>query len=171
MRKLIVIASCALAAAALPALALAAAPVFQEHVNFTSDPYADNLCGIPGTAVDDVVAIFTLYEDGASLERGNVLTVFTATATGKSVEIRSAGARQRSAPIDNGDGTYSILVQVTGPSPIFKLPNGPAIVLDVGLVQFRITFDSATDQFLSFEVLRVEGPRPAGCETLVAALS
>jgi hypothetical protein len=157
--------------AVLPALAAAAPPVFREHVHFTSEPYAENLCEIPGTAVDEVVASFTLYESGATLERLNVLTVFTATASGKSVEIRSTGARRVTAPLDNGDGTYSIIARNTGPSPIFKLPNGPTIVLDVGLVEFRITFDSGTDEFLSFDVVRVEGPRPAGCATLEAALT
>jgi len=43
--------------------------------------------------------------------------------------------------------------------------------MDVGLIEFRITFDSATDEFLSFEVLREKGQQPPGCDTIVAALS
>ncbi len=59
----------------------------------------------------------------------------------------------------------------SGPSPKFKLLNGPVIVIDVGLIEFRLTFDSATDEFLSFEVLREHGQRPPGCAAIVAALS
>jgi hypothetical protein len=156
---------------AVPALGLAATPIIHEHFNFTSDPYDDNLCGIDGTSVDRVVVQYSEDASGASIENVNVKTLFAATASGKSLEIQSAGARRASAPIDNGDGTYSIILQNTGPSPKFKLPNGPPLVMDVGLVEFRITFDSATDEFVSFEVLRVKGQRPPGCDQIVAALT
>ena len=171
LRSPFVLAAALTVAAVLPALGLAGPPVVQEHVNFTSDPYADSLCGIQGSAVDDVVAQFSLYESGATLERLNVTTLFTSTATGKSLEIRSVGARRGSAPIDNGDGTYSIIVTNTGPSANFKLPNGPMVWIDVGLVEFLVTFDQATGDFLSFEVLRISGPREPGCDAIVAVLS
>jgi hypothetical protein len=44
------------------------------------------------------------------------------------------------------------------------------LVVDVGLVEFRVTFDSATDEFVSFEVLREKGQRPVGCDAIVATL-
>ena len=158
-------------AALVPALGFAGPPVVQEHVNFTSDLYDDGWCGIAGVSVDRVVVQYSEDVSGAAIERINVKTLFTATASGKSMEIHQAGARKASAPIDNGDGTYSIILRNTGPSPKFKLPNGPVLVMDVGLVEFRITFDSATDEFLSFEVLRAKGQRPPGCDTIEAALS
>ena len=156
---------------ALPAVAQAGSAVFREHVNFTSEPFADGICGIDGVSVDRVVATFSADASGATLERLNVRTVFTSSATGKSLEIPSAGARRASAPIDNGDGTFSIVTQSSGPSPIFKLPNGPMVWLGVGLIEFRLTFDQATGDFVSFEATRVSGPREPGCEAIVAALS
>ncbi len=158
-------------AALVPALGFAGPPVVQEHFNFTSDSYDDGWCGIAGVSVDRVVVQYSEDASGASIERINVKTLFTAMASGKSMQIHQAGARKASAPIDNRDGTYSIILQNTGPSPKFKLPNGPVLVMDVGLIEFRITFDSATGEFLSFEVLREKGQRPPGCDTIVAALS
>ena len=127
--------------------------------------------GIDGVSVDRVVATFSADASGATLERLNVRTLFTSNATGKSFEIHSAGARRAAAPIDNGDGTHSIVTQNSGPSPIFKLPNGPMVWHDVGLIEFRLTFDQATGDFVSFEVMRVSGPREPGCDAIVAALT
>jgi hypothetical protein len=158
-------------AMALPAVAQAGAPVFREHLNFTSDPFEDELCGIEGISVDRVVATFSADASGATLERLNVRTLFTSSATGKSLEIHSAGARRAAPPVDNGDGTYSIVTQNSGPSPIFKLPNGPMVWHDVGLIEFRLTFDQATGDFVSFEVTRMSGPKEPGCDAIVAALS
>ena len=156
---------------AFASVAVAGAPVVNVHVSFTSDPYADNWCGIDGIGVDRVVVHYKEDASGASLETVNITELFTATESGKSMEIRSTGARRVSAPIDNGDGTYSVIATNTGLSPKFKLPNGPPIVIDVGLVEFLITFDSATGDFVAFDVLRERGQRPPGCDLIVAALS
>ena len=102
-------------------------------------------------------------EDGSSLEAINVTTVFTASESGKSLLIRQTGARRSSAPIDNGDGTYSVIVSNSGQSPGFKLVQGPVLALDVGLAQFRLTFDAETGEWLGFErgfeVLKEAGQR------------
>jgi hypothetical protein len=155
-----------LAAAALAVTAgmAAAAPPLHDH--FVSDPYPDNWCGIGGTSVDRVVANYTADESRTSL---NVTTTFTAN-TGKVMEIRTTGSQRRSAPIDNGDGTYSYIITNAGQSPVFKIPGGPPIGLDVGLVQFRITRDAATDDFVSFEVVKVAGQRPALDDQICAYL-
>ncbi len=153
------------------AVAVAAAPVVNEHANFTSDPYDDNWCGIDGTSVDRVVAHYKEDESGASITNLNITTLFTATESGKSIEIRSTGLRTSSAPIDNGDGTYSVIATNRGQAPGIKLPNGPVIVLSVGLIEFLVTFDSATGDFLSFEVTRETGQHPPGCALIVAALT
>jgi hypothetical protein len=158
-------------AAAVPALGVAAKPVVTDHLNFTSDPYDDSWCGIAGTSVDRVVVQYKEDATGASMENDSITTLFTATVSGKSMEIRQTGVRKRSAPIDNGDGTFTVVVDNRGLSPAFKLPNGPPIVLDVGLVEFRVTFDSATGDFLSFEVVRERGQRPPGCDAIIAALT
>ena len=171
LRQLAIFAGMLALVAAVPALGLAAAPIVNEHANFTSDPYDDNWCGIEGIGVDRVVVHYKEDASGASLETVNVTELFTATESGKSMEIRSTGARKSTAPIDNGDGTYSIIATNTGQSPGFKLPKGPPIVIDVGLVEFRLTFDSTTGRFVAFDVLRERGPHPPGCDLIVAALS
>jgi hypothetical protein len=167
MRRLIVLAgSIALVAAlALPAANVGAATIGHDH--FTSDPYADNWCGIDGTSVDTVVANYTPDGSRASI---NVKTIFTATASGKSMEIRQTGLRRESAPVDNGDGTYSVTFTNAGQSPGFKLPSG-VVIVDAGLLIGVATFDSATDEFLSFEILKQSAPRPDACDAIIAALS
>ncbi|HEY8723926.1 MAG TPA: hypothetical protein VIL92_08730 [Gaiellaceae bacterium] len=79
--------------------------------------------------------------------------------------------RRSSAPTDNGDGTVSVVATNSGLSPAFKLPNGPPIVLDVGLVEFVLTLDATTGDFISFELLRDRGQHPPGCAAIVAALT
>ena len=138
------------------------------HDHFTSDPYADGWCGLAGTSVDKVVANYTASGSWTSL---NVLTTFTVAATGKQLEIRSTGVNTESAPIDNGDGTYSVIFTNAGQSPKFKLANGPVIGLDVGLIQFDVTFDTATGNFISFDVVRAKGQRPALDSAICAALT
>jgi hypothetical protein len=153
-------------ALALPAAATAAQI---GHDHFVSDPYADNWCGIDGTSVDHVVANYTTADESrASI---NVVTDFTATASGKTMQIEPRGVRKESPPVDNGNGTYSLILTNAGPSAKFKLPNGAVIGLDVGLIQFDVTFDSATGDFVSFEVVKVAGQRLPLCDQIVAALS
>ena len=141
-----------------------AAPPGHDH--FTSDPYADSLCGGAGTSVDTVVANYT--EDGSRTSL-NVTTLFTATRSGKSIEIRQTGLRSESVTY-NADGSFSVTFANAGQAPGFKLPNGPVIALDVGLGQGVATFDANCD-FVSFQLIKHAGQLPAACDAIVAALS
>src|SRR5262245_36917484 len=112
LRRLVVVAAGAAAISALvPALGFAAKPVVHEHVNFTSDPYEDNLCGLEVTAVDDVVENFRQDESGAILDNVNLTTTYTA-ANGKSVQFHQANTGKVDPPIDNGDGTLTVIAKV-----------------------------------------------------------
>jgi hypothetical protein len=157
--------------AGVPAFGLAGPPVINEHVNFTSDPYDDSWCGIDGTSVDRVVTHFKLDASGASLENTEIKTLFTATASGKSMLIHTTGAVKVSALIDNGDGTSTAIIETMGTRPQFKLPNGPVLVRSAGKGIFAVTFDSTTGEFISFEVIDLKGPHPPGCDIIVAALT
>ena len=159
-----------LAASALAIiLSAAASAAVIGHAQLTSDPYPDSWCGLVGTSVDKVVANFTTVDESrASI---NVATTFTVAATGKQLEIRSTGVRKEDTPIDNGDGTYSLILTNAGQSAGFKLPNGPVVGLDVGLIMFDVTFDTATGDFISFIQLRVAGQRPALDSQICAALA
>jgi len=158
----------AAAAVAAAASALPAAPATIGHDHFVSDPYADEWCNIPGTSVDRVVANYTA--DSEARAAINVRTTFT-TVTGKTMLIVTTGVRRQGSPVDNGDGTYSVIFTNAGQSPTFKLPNGPVIGLDVGLVQFDVTFDSATGDFVGFDVLKIAGQRLPLDSAICAALS
>jgi hypothetical protein len=163
MRRMIFLAL--LAALAFSAANAGAAQI--GHDRFVSDPYADGWCGVQGTSVDYVVANYTLDGSRASI---NVKTIFTATASGKSMEITQTGVRKESAPVDNGDGTFSVTFTNAGQSPGFKLPTGQ-VISDTGLGVFLVTFDAATGEFVSFDVVKLAGPRPNACDAIVAALS
>jgi hypothetical protein len=149
---------------AIVALALAAPAAAVGHDHFTSDPYPDEWCGIVGTSVDRVVSNYT---DGR--ESLDVRTTFSDANGTPLLEIRSTGVRKDGPPIDNGDGTYSEIFTNAGLSPSFKIPNGPTIGSDVGLIQFLITFDSDTGNFVG-DVLKVAGQREALDAQVCAAL-
>jgi hypothetical protein len=157
------------AVALVLAVAAAASPGRIGHDHFTSDPYPDSWCGLPGTSVDRVVANFTTADESrASI---NVLVTFTVTASGKQLLIHETGVRKEGPPIDNGDGTFSLIFTNIGQSAGFKVPNGPVVGLDVGLIMFNVTFDSATGDFISFDVVRVAGQRPPLDDEICAALT
>lgn len=166
MRRLIAVAGSVVLLGALAGTAANAGAAQIGHDHFTSDPYADNWCGVDGTAVDAVVANYTLDGSRASI---NVRTVFTAASSGKSMEITETGVRTTGSAIDNGDGTYSVFFKNAGQSPGFKLPTGE-VIHDTGIVGGVATFDATTGDFLSFEVVKVAGPRPDACSAIIAAL-
>ena len=172
MRKFVAIAL-VLAAAAVPALGLAAPPVIHEHVNETSDPFPATFCGVHVTAVETMVGQFLQDASGASLETSNLTTVYTA-ANGNAIEFHRAGVIRESAPTDNGDGTLSFVDSVRGISPLIKIVGGPVIGAppNVGQITFEVTVDAATGDFVSFEVVDIKGPpRLNDCDAIVAALS
>jgi hypothetical protein len=163
MRKHVAVAVAATAAMALAGGATAAPP---SHDHFVSDSYADGWCGIQGTSVDTVVANYTPDESRVSL---NVKTLFTATASGKSMEIRTTGLRTQTVTV-NPDGSSTVLFRNSGQAPGFKLPNGPVLGIDVGSSEGVAVFD-ADGNFVSFELVRHTGQLPAVCPQIIAALS
>jgi hypothetical protein len=157
-------------AAVVTGAGAAAAPVSNEHFKLTSAPYADGWCGVAGTSIDTVVAHLIVGADGAVLENLNLTTVFTATASGKSMEVHIARVGRASAAVDNGDGTETIFLTNNGLQN-FKLPNGPLIVRNAGSITFAITLDTATGDFVSFEVVEEHGQFPPGCAFIIEALT
>jgi hypothetical protein len=152
--------------------ATATAPTVQ-HFHFTSDPYPDNICGIDVIGVDTVSGMFLVSASGATINAAEVTTVLTNPTTGKSITFKNAGVAKQSAPIDNGDGTSSTISTVNGLSPKVSELNGPPLDgIDTGSITFLVTFDTATGDFISFDVLSIKGPRPAGgCDLITAALT
>lgn len=164
MSRLIVLAT-AVALAIATATAASAAQI--NHDRFVSDPYQDNWCGLDGTSIDDVVANYRT--DGAH-QTLRVKTTFTASASGKTMEIEQSGLRVSDPPVDKGNGTYSVTFANSGPSPKIMLPTGKPIV-DTGFLEAVVTFDSATDDFIDFQLVKQAGSRPPGCDRIIAAMS
>jgi hypothetical protein len=152
--------------------ATATAPTV-EHFHFTSDPYPTNICGIDVIGVDTVSGMFLVSGSGATINAAEVTTVLTNPTSGKSITFMSAGVAKQSAVIDNGDGTSSTVTTVNGLSPKISELNGPPLDgIDTGSITFLVTFDTATGDFISFDVLSIKGPRPAvGCDLITAALT
>jgi hypothetical protein len=177
MRKASVLATIAAAAMlmglmASSAGATATAPTV-EHFHFTSDPYPTDICGIDVIGVDTVSGMFSVSASGATINAAEVTTVFTNPTSGKSITFMSAGVAKQSAVIDNGDGTSSTVTTVNGLSPKISELNGPPLDgIDTGSITFVVTFETATGDFISFDVLSIKGPRPAvGCDLITAALT
>lgn len=175
MHKLIPFAGLCMLIVALvvPASGAAGTAPSVEHFHFTSDAYDANICGIDVTGVDTVSGMFLLSASGASINAAEVTTVYTNPTSGKSITFMSAGVAKQSAPVDNGDGTSSVVATVNGPSPKVSQLNGPPLNgIDTGSITFLVTFDTATGEFITFDVLSIKGPRPiVGCDLFVAALT
>ena len=165
------------AALALVAVALATAtaalgftgpPLANEQFRFTSDPYDMTWCGaVEGTAVDTVVEHFMQDAGGNIVDNIRITTVFTATATGKSI-VSSASSTARSAgPIDNGDGTISFVTNFTGLVLKFQILNGPVLkaangepIRGTGVLKIEDVFDAASGEYITTNELFVHGPHP-----------
>lgn len=160
------VAVAAVVATAAMAFAVGATAAPPSHDHFVSDPYADGWCGIQGTSVDTVVANYTTDESRVSL---NIRTLFTATASGKSMEIRATGLEEQTVTV-NPDGSSTVLFRNSGQDPGFKLPNGPVLGIDVGFGEGLVTFDANGD-FVSFQLIKHAGQLPAVCPQIIAALS
>jgi hypothetical protein len=170
-QRLIVLAGIAALAAVVPALGLGAAPVFRDHVNFTTDPELGTICGVEATFVDSGVETYKEAADGSSMDNLMVTTLITAVDSGKSITFKSAGVAKRGMAVANGDGTFTFTSTVYGLSPKIQIVGGQPIAVDTGNITFEITVDANGD-FVSFDVVSVKGPRPAGgCDAIVAALA
>ena len=181
-RQLSVIATIAAisAVAALVAAGIgsAARPVIHEHENFT-DSFPDAVCDTPGASVARGVDNFTLYPDNTFKDDFEVTQTFTATQSGKSIRFHVANqVTGNDEPIDNGDGTITFVSTFKGLPEQIKLPNGPLLTRDAGVVTFTTILDAETGEFISQTLSGEKGPHPdldSGfelfCNVIVPALS
>lgn len=151
-------------AAAVPTIVLADQPVINEHGVDTDGPYASTFCGVPGTQVDQFRFNYREAADGSFLVNEIFTGVFTATATGRSLELHSASTGQVN-PIP-GDGTITFVEHDVGLVIRFKIPNGPVLqdvdgkpILGAGSVSSVAVIDLATGDLISVDET-VHGPHP-----------
>lgn len=153
-------------AATLPAAASAGKPVIFDHESFVDGPNPGSWCGaVDGTEV--ATGTFTFRQDasGAFHATQQQTSVFTASATGKSLEVSAAGV-DMGAGVDNGDGTVTFTEKTAGLAVTFKVPNGAILkdangkpLLGAGLIDDVATFDIATGDLISFQET-FHGPHP-----------
>jgi hypothetical protein len=160
--------------------ASAAAPVVNEHTNFT-DTFPDQLCGITGTSTVRGVDNFKLYADDTFRDTSSVRQVFTAD-NGKSVVIFAAGqVTGLNDPIQNADGTITFINTYKGLPEKLSIAHGPTLSRDAGSVTIATTFLPLPDgdlQFVSQTVSGEHGPHPEldsdfelFCNVLIPALT
>jgi len=157
--------------------ASAAAPVVNEHSNF-SDTFPDQQCGIDGTSTVKGVDNFKLYADNTFMETFNIRQVFTAEQSGKSVLI--SAAQQTSGPFDpiqNPDGTMTFIVTYKGLPEKLSIFHGPTLSRAAGVVTLTQTF-SSDGELLSTTASGQHGPHPdlasdfeLFCNVLIPALT
>ena len=164
---------------ALMASSAASAPLVDRFHGTISVTFPDNVCGIDGTSVLNVVANGQDFADDTSKSELRSNQIFTSAATGKSVSIFVANEFVATgAPIDNGDGTITFTETNKGLQEKLKLPNGTVLSRDAGLVTFNDTFDATTGEFLGQTISPENGPHPdldSGftlfCDVIVPALT
>ena len=165
-RGITIFAAIVAVAAALPAAASAGKPVIFDHESFVDGPNPVSWCGVvDGTEVTTGTFTFRQDASGTFHATSQQKSVFTASATGKSLEVSAAGI-DMGAGVDNGDGTVTFTEKTAGLAVTFKVPNGPILkdasgkpLLGAGVIDDVATFDIATGDLISFQET-VQGPHP-----------
>jgi hypothetical protein len=147
------------ALAIVPGTALGAKPIEQFHDHFT-DSFSDEICGI---AVDVEVVVtdnFFVFPDEAFRDTASVRATFTNPVNGNSIVISNAGLVTGEAVIDEAAGTITFFTSFKGLPEKIQTAQGPVLLRDVGFVTFADTFDLATGDFISSEIVFEKGPHP-----------
>jgi hypothetical protein len=167
--------------AVVPATALAASPeVFHEHFSDTVEDV--DVCGVNVDIVSEGVFTDKLFfdQDGSFVRFMSTVSgknTFTAD-NGKSVVVYFSNQFTDIDPIvDEAAGTITFVTTFKGLPEMIKTPHGPVLLRDAGLISFADTFDLATFDFISSEVI-VKGPHPDAdsdftlfCEVITEALA
>ena len=181
-RRALLATTAALGAFAVPAHANAASPIVAQSHEQSTDTFPDNFCDIPGTSEFRIVVNSTYYADGTFKHLLSVTQTFTATASQKSIVIRTADQfSRRITPIDNGDGTLTFVVSFKGLFEQLRIANGPVLSFDAGTVTLANTFAVDADgnfTFVGTEIVGLGGPHPEVlsdgtlfCDVVVPALT
>lgn len=166
-RRITIFAAIVAVAATLPAAATAGKPVIFDHESFVDGPDPVSWCGaVDGTELTTGTFTFRQDASGAFHATQQQKSVFTASATGTSLEVSAAGV-DMGAGVDNGDGTMTFTEKTAGLAVTYKIPNGPLLkdangkpLLGAGIIDDVATFDIATGELISFQET-YHGPHPS----------
>ena len=156
MRKLLALTGLAgVLLISLMASSAAAAPIVQQfHGKFSETNSNASFCGVvAGSSVVNGMDNIQVLADGTFKDEFTQKEVFTASVSGKSLEINVASSQISAGPIDNGDGTVTFVFTIKGLAVQFKVPNGPVVLQGRGLLSIRDTFDAATGDLISHVVV------------------
>ena len=171
-----------LTALVLPASGVAAKIVAHFHESFTEVVPNDEICGISGTSVLRGMDNVQVFANGTFKDESTFRAIFTAAESGKSVELFVANqVSGTEEPIDNGDGTITFVATVKGLPEKLKIPHGPTLTRDAGIVTQATTFLVNPDgslTFVSSSFSNEKGPHPdlesdfeLFCQVVVPALT
>ena len=174
MKKLLLLTGMLLMA--LMASSANAAPI-ADHFHFTMNAtFTDIRCGIDVTVAESFMLNEQDFADRHKLEIKDTQLI-TSMATGKSVKQSSAEQQTNFLqPIDNGDGTTTLVFGFKGLEQKLQLPNGRVLARDAGPITFTLTFD-ANGNLISLVSSNEKGPHPIidggsfGCDVIVPALT
>jgi hypothetical protein len=140
-----------------------AAPPEQPVVG--EETFADEVCGIPGTATIRFAQVVR-ETDETFFATGMFRYRFTATETGKSITVLAAGPARTTAIVDEEAGTITFVSTFIGLPEKVSITGGPTLSLDAGKVTITTTFalDPETGEpvgeALSEEISFLHGPHP-----------
>lgn len=185
-RKFVAMVACCVAASAVLVGHASAAEIFHESYHGEGTFVHQNYCGVAGLIVSDTAVIdgrvraVTHGADGLAyfLEHFKQTGGFTNLANGKTVTFVTKAVTKDLKVTDNGDGTLTILMLLTGNAVLYA--DGKAIGSDTGQIRIELLIDDGgtpTDPF-DDEVIADLGvvKEPTGrngdfCATVVPALT
>jgi len=151
----------------------------REHVVFVDED--QDICGINVDVVVDV-----RFNDKAFFDADGNFIRFMGTASGSNTFVNDAGESvvvsfanlsRQTESIDETAGTITFHTSVRGLPERISTPHGPVLTRDAGLITFVSTFDLATEEEISTEVIVNHGPHPQAesdftlfCEIIIAEL-
>jgi hypothetical protein len=139
------------------ALGFTGPPVANQQFRPPPDVHPETWCGeIEGTAVATVVEHYMQDANGNIIDNVRLTSLFTATATGKSIFSSASATTRSTGPIDNGDGTISFVTQASGLTLKFQIPGGPVLktangepIRSAGVLTIEDVFDAATGDYIT----------------------
>jgi hypothetical protein len=153
-----------LALAVVPAGALGAKPE-RFHERIAEFFEGENVCGSTfDVSVSGVFTDLAFFDKDGNFVRFMSLASVRATFSdedGPAVVIQNAGMFQDLAPVvDEEAGTITFTFTFKGLPEMIKTAQGPLRLRDAGIATFQDTFDLATGELISSEVIVVKGPHP-----------
>jgi hypothetical protein len=167
---------CALAAAlALPASGAAGTPPTVQPIHYTVT-FPTSACGIDNLVETDTFAGVFKTDASGDMSGNGIGYGFTLTnpANGKAVRYQQVGSYDMSAPIPNGDGTYTVYFNFNGMFKYSSLPGGQPLESGEGHSAAVILLDSSFN-FISGQIVHSGGSGPGNnndpCPLIVSALT